>query len=73
MARYTKQTAVEAMQAYCGIADKYGVTATGLALAWCQAQSWTACSIIGATSVKQLKASTHIAVHPCLDKKSTRQ
>ncbi|KAK9839052.1 hypothetical protein WJX74_008492 [Apatococcus lobatus] len=55
MARYTKQTAVEAMQAYCDIAQKYGVSPTELALAWCQGQTWTACSIIGATSMKQLK------------------
>ena len=57
MARYTKQSAVEAMQAYWDIAQKYGVSPTELALAWCQGQSWTTCSIIGATSMKQLKAS----------------
>ena len=57
MARYTKQSAVQAMQAYCDIAQKYGVSPTELALAWCQAQSWTTCSIIGATNMKQLKAS----------------
>lgn len=57
MARYNKSPARQAVEEYMKIAKKYGVTPSQLALAWCN-QRWTVTStIIGATSMDQLKVS----------------
>ena len=55
MARYNASPARQAVSEYMSIAKKHGLTPTELALAWCN-QRWTVTStIIGATSMKQLK------------------
>lgn len=43
------------MLEYCDIADKYGMTPTELALAWCQSRWFVISTIIGATNLTQLK------------------
>lgn len=55
MARYNKSPARQAVSEYMEVAKKHGLTPTELAIAWCN-QRWTVTStIIGATSMKQLK------------------
>ena len=55
MARYNKSPARQATERYMEVAKKYGLTPVQLALAWCN-QRWTVTStIIGATSLEQLK------------------
>ena len=55
MERYTKSLAKQAVAEYAAVAKKHGVTPTELALAWCK-QKWQVTStIIGATSLEQLK------------------
>ncbi|CAL5225561.1 g8398 [Coccomyxa viridis] len=55
MERYTKSLAKQAVAEYAAVAKKHGVTPTELALAWCK-QKWQVTStIIGATSMEQLK------------------
>jgi aryl-alcohol dehydrogenase-like predicted oxidoreductase len=55
MERYTKSLAKQAVAEYVKVAQKHGVTPTELALAWCK-QKWNVTSsIIGATSMAQLK------------------
>eukprot|EP00898_Chlorokybus_atmophyticus_P005308 jgi/Chlat1/5779/Chrsp387S09015 len=46
---------VEAVGEYMKVAEKYGLTSAQLALAWCRAQPWVASTIIGATTMEQLK------------------
>jgi aryl-alcohol dehydrogenase-like predicted oxidoreductase len=55
MPRYKQSIAQDAVKEYCDIAQKYGMTATELSLAWCYNQKHVASTIIGATSVPQLK------------------
>lgn len=55
MGRYKQSLAQQAVAEYCTIAEKAGLTATELALAWCYKQPLVASSIIGATSMQQLK------------------
>lgn len=43
-----------AVEAYCVIAQKYGVTPTQLAIAHCDSQEWIASTIVGATTPVQL-------------------
>jgi len=45
----------EAAQAYVGVAKKYGITAAQLALAWCDQIDGVTSTIIGATTMDQLK------------------
>lgn len=55
MERYTKSLAKQAVAEYAAVAKKHGLTPTELALAWCK-QKWQVTStIIGATSLEQLK------------------
>ena len=55
MARYNKTLARQAVEDYAGIAHKHGLTPTQLALAW-NTQRWPVTStIIGATTMDQLK------------------
>lgn len=45
----------EAVAAYSQIAQKYGITPSQLAIAWCQQFDWVTSTIIGATSMRQLQ------------------
>lgn len=47
--------ASEAIKAYVGVAEKYGITAAQLALAWCDQIDGVTSTIIGATTMEQLK------------------
>ncbi|EFJ49001.1 hypothetical protein VOLCADRAFT_80874 [Volvox carteri f. nagariensis] len=55
MARYKASLVQEAVGKYAAVADKYGLTATELALAWCKSRWFVASTIIGATTMQQLK------------------
>jgi predicted oxidoreductase len=55
MDRYNKSLAREAVAEYVKIAERYGITPTELALAWCKQQWCVTSTIIGATSMEQLK------------------
>lgn len=55
MERYTTSTVKAAVGDYMEVASKHGLTPTQLALAWCRSRWCVASSIIGATSMKQLK------------------
>lgn len=54
-ARYNKSLAREAVAQYAKVAEKHGLTPTQLALAWCKSRWNVASTIIGATSMEQLK------------------
>ncbi len=45
----------EAVREYEKVGSKHGLTCTELALAWCKSRWFVASSIIGATSMEQLK------------------
>jgi len=53
--RYLRPRVIEATRRYMKIAKDNGMTVTELALAWCYTRSFVASTIIGATSVDQLK------------------
>lgn len=55
MDRYKKSTAVEAVKLYGDVAASHGLTPTELSLAWCYTRPWVASTIIGATSLPQLR------------------
>ena len=55
MARYTQSLAREAVAEYVKVAQKHGVTPTQLALAWCKSRWFVTSTIIGATTMAQLK------------------
>ena len=55
MGRYKQSLAQIAVSEYEKIAIKYGLTPTELALAWCYQHPLVASTIIGATSIIQLK------------------
>ena len=55
MARYKQSLAVDAVRKYCTYAESIGLTPTELALGWCYKQLHVASTIIGATSIAQLK------------------
>ncbi|KAF8062037.1 tas [Scenedesmus sp. PABB004] len=55
MERYNKSLARVATEEYVKVANKHGLTPTQLALAWCRSRWFVASSIIGATSLAQLK------------------
>lgn len=55
MERYNKSLAREAVAEYVKVAEKYGLTPAELALAWCNQQWTVTSSIIGATTLDQLK------------------
>ncbi len=53
--RYLRPRVVEATRRYMQIAKDHGMSATELALAWCYTRWFVASTIIGATSLEQLK------------------
>ncbi|KAJ9522257.1 hypothetical protein QJQ45_008084 [Haematococcus lacustris] len=55
MERYTTSTVKAAVGDYMEVASKHGLTPTQLALAWCRSRWCVTSSIIGATSMEQLK------------------
>lgn len=55
MARYTQSLAREAVAEYVAVAQKHGLTPTQLALAWCRSRWFVTSTIIGATTMDQLK------------------
>lgn len=55
MQRYTQSMAKEAVQAYCDVAEKNALTPTQLALGWCNSRWFVTSTIIGATTMEQLK------------------
>ncbi|KAK9814171.1 hypothetical protein WJX72_001597 [[Myrmecia] bisecta] len=55
MERYNKSQARTATGEYMKVAEKHGISAVELALAWCKQRWQVASTIIGATSMTQLK------------------
>jgi len=55
MERYNKSFAVKAVADYVKVAEKHGLTPSELALAWCKSRWFVTSTIIGATSMPQLK------------------
>ena len=55
MERYKQSLARDAVDAYCAVADKHGLTPTALALGWAFNQPHVASTIIGATTQEQLR------------------
>jgi aryl-alcohol dehydrogenase-like predicted oxidoreductase len=55
MERYLQSQNEAAVNAYCDLATKYGLTPTELALSWCYHSELVCSTIIGATSMDQLK------------------
>ena len=53
--RYLNAPSVEATREYKKIADECGVSLATLALAWCKTRSYVSSTIIGATSMEQLR------------------
>ena len=53
--RYLRPAVQEAARQYAALAEAHGLTATQLALAWCYTRWFVASTIIGATSLEQLK------------------
>ena len=53
--RYLRPTVQEATRRYAALAHENGITPTQLALAWCYSRWFIASTIIGATSLAQLK------------------
>ena len=53
--RYLNEKSQEATAAYKEIADEAGMSLTTLSLAWCKTRSYVASTIIGATSMEQLR------------------
>ncbi|KAG7672021.1 hypothetical protein Ndes2526B_g07022 [Nannochloris sp. 'desiccata'] len=55
MGRYTQSLARQAVDEYVAVAQKHGLTPTELALAFCKSRWFVTSTIIGATTVEQLK------------------
>lgn len=55
MERYNKSLAKEAVAEYVKVAEKHGLTSSELALLFCKDRQFVASTIIGATSMPQLK------------------
>ena len=53
--RYMRPRVIEATRRYMQIAKDHGMSATELALAWCYTRNFVASTIIGATTLEQLK------------------
>ena len=72
MERYLGSQNEEAVNAYCDLAIKNKLTPTQLALSWCYHNELVASSIIGATTMDQLKenlSSIDVTLDPELIKK----
>ncbi len=52
----------QAVSEYVTIAEKYGMTPTELALAWCYSRWFVTSTIIGATTLDQLKVGVQMHV-----------
>lgn len=57
MARFNKSLARQAVEQYANIAQQYDLTPTQLALAWTKARWHVTSTIVGSTTLEQLKAS----------------
>jgi len=55
MARYNESLAKAAVAEYAQVAKKHGLSASQLALAWCRSRWFVASTIIGATTMEQLR------------------
>ena len=55
MGRYRNSASEAATRDYAAIAEKHGLTPSELALMWCRSRWFVTSTIIGATSVEQLK------------------
>jgi aryl-alcohol dehydrogenase-like predicted oxidoreductase len=55
MGRYRNSDSEAATREYAALAKKHGMTPSQLALAWCKSRWFITSSIIGATSLEQLK------------------
>ena len=55
MQRYLNAPSVEATEAYDAIAKEAGISLATLSLAWCRTRWYCASTIIGATTMEQLK------------------
>ena len=55
MERFNKSLAREAVSEYVGVAEKHGMTATELAIGWVKSRPFVTSTIIGSTSMDQLK------------------
>lgn len=55
MKRYQQSIGREAVAEYCNVAKLHGLTPTELALAWCNSRWFVSSTIIGATTMDQLK------------------
>ena len=55
MSRFRSSLALEAIKEYTALAREHGLTPTELALAWCKSRWFVASTIIGATTMEQLK------------------
>ena len=55
MDRYLQSDAQVAVNDYCSLAEEIGLTPAELALAWCYSRDYVCSSIIGATTLNQLK------------------
>eukprot|EP00741_Cyanophora_paradoxa_P008688 tig00001368_g8411.t1 len=53
--RYHAEPTMAATRKYAELAKKHGITPTQLALAWCKSRWYVASTIIGATSVEQMR------------------
>lgn len=55
MARYKQSLAAEAVSLYSNLAAKYGMTPSEFAIAFCNSRDFVTSTIIGATSIPQLR------------------
>lgn len=55
MERFQQSQAMRAVRRYAEIAGDHGLTPTAMALAWCKKRWQVASTIIGATTMEQLK------------------
>ncbi len=54
-ARYISPPALRAVEEYALVAEKYGLTLPQLALSWCYSRSCVTSTLVGATSITQLR------------------
>ncbi len=64
MERFNKSLARDAVSAYVGVAEKHGLTPTQLAIAWVKSRPFVTSTIIGATSMEQLKVRAPAVMPP---------
>jgi aryl-alcohol dehydrogenase-like predicted oxidoreductase len=55
MARYNASLAREAVAEYVKVAAEHGLKPSQLAIAWCRSQWFVASTIVGATTMEQLR------------------